>query len=81
MIRHDDINPAELRKQIRQKKITFGGNVNLKIFGKLNCKSGKRMNKQNRVFFCSEEEALERNFRPCGHCLKEKYKIWQNGLV
>ncbi|MCP9763259.1 metal-binding protein [Lacihabitans soyangensis] len=69
MIRHDDINPAELRKQIRQKKITFGGNVKLKIFGKLNCKSGKRMFKQNRVFFCSEEEALERNFRPCGHCL------------
>lgn len=59
----------------------MGGNLKLKIYGKLNCKSGKRMKKQNRVFFSSEEEAIEHNFRPCGHCMKSKYKTWKNGLV
>ncbi|MCP9756061.1 metal-binding protein [Lacihabitans sp. CCS-44] len=81
MIKHSDINSLDLHNQIRQKQICLGGNLNLKIYGTLGCKSGKRMKKQNRVFFGSEEEALERNFRPCGHCLKEKYKIWKNGLV
>ena len=31
----------------------------------------------NRVFFSSEAEAIEEGYRPCGHCLEEKYKEWQ----
>lgn len=81
MIKHSEINSLDLQNQIRQKQICLGGNLKLKIYGKLNCKSGKRMKKQNRVFFSSEEEAIEHNFRPCGHCMKSKYKTWKNGLV
>ncbi|MCF8325264.1 MAG: metal-binding protein [Leadbetterella sp.] len=81
MINHLEINNIDLHFQIRQKLICLGGNSKLKIYGKLNCKSGKRMKKQNRVFFSSEQEAIDHNFRPCGHCMNRKYKTWKNGLV
>jgi methylphosphotriester-DNA--protein-cysteine methyltransferase len=56
---------------IRKGEIPFAGNLKLKIYGKLNCRSGKRMKKENRVFFASEKEAIASGFRPCGHCLKK----------
>jgi len=51
MIKHNDIPNTELHTQIKQILICFGGNTKLKIYGTLNCSSGKRMKKQNRVFF------------------------------
>lgn len=77
MIDHSEINNRELLKKIKQKEIYFGGNKKLKIYGTLNCASGKRMKKENRVFFISEKEALENGYRPCGNCLRKKYKIWK----
>ena len=65
MLRHTEINDKDLRKEIKQNEISFGGNLALKIYGKLNCPSGKRMKKENRVFFRSEEEAIQLSFRPC----------------
>jgi methylphosphotriester-DNA--protein-cysteine methyltransferase len=81
MICHSEIDDIALRKKIRENKILFGGNKNLKIYGMLSCKSGKRMKKQNRVFFVSEKEAINSGYRPCGHCMKIKYKKWKDGLV
>jgi len=72
MIRHSEISNEELRQKIKQKKICLGGNIKLKIYGKLNCKSGKRMKRENRVFFHSETEAIELGFRSCRRCLKMK---------
>jgi methylphosphotriester-DNA--protein-cysteine methyltransferase len=77
MIKHSEISGNDLRDKIKQQKITFGGNSRLKIYGTLHCKSGKKMKLENRVFFSSEEEALENGFRPCGHCMKQKYQIWK----
>jgi hypothetical protein len=74
MILHTGISDTELRRQIKQNKISLGGNLKLKIYGKLNCRSGKRMKKENRVFFGSIKEAIEEGFRPCGHCLNNEYK-------
>ncbi|MDB5249053.1 MAG: metal-binding protein [Segetibacter sp.] len=68
-------------KLIRQEVVILGGNTKLKIYGKLNCKSGKRMKKENRVFFESKNEAIQQGFRPCGHCLYSDYKNWKNGLI
>ena len=74
MMRSDDaLMPEEIRALIRIGEITMAGNKRLKIYGKLSCSSGKRMNPENRVFFKSEEEALSLGFRPCGHCLREKF--------
>lgn len=32
---------------------------------------------EQRVFFASEQEALNYGYRPCGHCLREKYRQWK----
>ncbi len=74
MIKHLDINDRDLRSKIRSKIIGFGGNNQLKIYGTLRCRSGKRMKRENRVFFSSENEAKKNGFRPCGHCMKTAYK-------
>ena len=81
MIHHSEISDSDLRSKIKRQEIRFGGNKKLKIYGLLNCKSGKRIKCENRVFFSTEKEAVESNFRPCGHCMKTEYKNWKNGLI
>lgn len=66
-----------LKIRIIKQKIQLGGNANLKIYGTLKCKSGKRMKAKNRVFFENEKEAIESGYRPCGHCMRAKYKLWK----
>ena len=39
-----------------------------KIYGRLDCKSGMRMKKQNRVFFYSKSDAEACGYRPCKKC-------------
>jgi methylphosphotriester-DNA--protein-cysteine methyltransferase len=39
-----------------------------KIFGRLDCKSGMRMKKENRVFFLDLEDAVREGYRPCKKC-------------
>lgn len=81
MIYHSEISDDALRKKIKQKEILFGGNRNLKIYGMLSCISGKRMKKENRVFFASQEEAVGKDYRPCGHCMKKEYQTWKDGFI
>lgn len=81
MIAHSEISTKELFKKIKNKEIVFAGNKKLKIYGKLNCSSGKKMKKGNRVFFISEEEAIKNNYRPCGNCLHKKYQTWKDGII
>lgn len=59
----------------------FAGNRKLKIYGTLQCDSGKRMKWAKRVFFTSEKEAIEKGYRSCGHCMKVAYNNWKNGIV
>jgi methylphosphotriester-DNA--protein-cysteine methyltransferase len=72
-----------LYKLIAAGQIKLGGNKKLKIYGTLNCASGKRMKVENRILFKDEEEAIANNFRPCGNCLAAEYKIWKknNGTI
>ncbi|MHA3786670.1 Ada metal-binding domain-containing protein [Flavobacterium hauense] len=83
MIEHSQLSATELRALIKAGVLTLGGNKKLKIFGQLNCSSGKRMLKENRVFFTSAHEAKYFGYRPCGHYMKQDYKIWKqdNGLI
>jgi len=81
MIRHNDISNEEVRAKIKAKKIHFAGNSNLKIYGILSCKSGKRMKTKNRVFFSSEATAIKNGYRPCGHCMRTAYKKWKNETI
>jgi len=77
MIAHSELTKEELRKKIRNGTICFGGNLKLKIYGRLDCSSGKRMKKGNRVFFNSKSEAVHLGFRPCGHCMSKEYRDWK----
>jgi hypothetical protein len=78
MIRHADLTGAELFSLMRCGAITLGGNGRLRIYGRLDCASGKRLKRQNRVFFSNENEAIRAGYRPCGHCLKQAYRAWHN---
>ena len=85
MIRHQDILDEKgtnhlLMYLIKSKQITVGGNKSLKIYGTLNCKSGKRMKTQNRVFFKDIQEAVALGFRPCGHCMRLEYLEWKKRI-
>ncbi|AEM69228.1 hypothetical protein Murru_0172 [Allomuricauda ruestringensis DSM 13258] len=78
---HSNLNEKEVRTLIRKGEIILAGHKRLKIYGTLKCTSGKRMKKENRVFFNSENEAQKLGFRPCGHCMRVAYKEWKDGFV
>jgi len=81
LIKHNETTAVILRSRIRKKEIILAGNGKLKIYGLLSCGFGKRMKKENRVFFESENNAVKNGYRPCGQCMKEKYKNWKDGSV
>jgi len=60
---------------------TFGGNSKLKIYRRLDCPSALSIIRRfpgnyekSMVFFADEKIALAAGYRPCGNCLREKYK-------
>ncbi len=77
MYHHIELEKRKPKTLIDNGEIVLGGNKKLKIYGTLFCKSGKRMKRENRVFFSSEKEAIDEGYRPCGHCMKEKYQKWR----
>ena len=83
MIFHRDLGKTKqertkkLSALIRKGEICYGGYFKAKIYGLLRCASGRRMKLENRVFFKDENAAIKDGFRPCGHCLTEKYRQWK----
>ena len=78
MLSHTHLTRRDLSLLLQQGTITLAGNAKLKIYGLLTCSSGKRMKKENRVFFKTETEAIQLGFRPCGHCLRAHYLKWKS---
>jgi len=63
---------------------TFGGYRLKKIYGRLDCWSAnanlaKGGYREHRVFFADEAAAIAAGYRPCGHCLRERYAAWRAG--
>jgi hypothetical protein len=62
---------------------TLGGNVTLKIYGRLDCARAiadlPRGYARHRVFFADEPAAIAAGFRPCGRCMHEQYAHWKAG--
>ncbi|HEY5825486.1 MAG TPA: Ada metal-binding domain-containing protein [Cyclobacteriaceae bacterium] len=77
MLNHQNLSADQLHQLIRTRQVSFAGNSKLKIYGTLHCLSGKRMKKENRVFFKSEKEAIQNEYRPCGHCMRKEYLDWR----
>lgn len=66
-------------------KGALGGHKKLKIYGRLDCPSAlkwleKGYYKKNRVFFDSEQTAIEAGYRPCAVCMKKEYKLWKENI-
>ena len=51
----------------------YAGITTMKIFGTLDCKSGMRAKKENRIFFHFWNDAVAAGFRPCKLCKPTKY--------
>ena len=83
MINHQDVlaNGFAGRRQlavfISTGQVLLAGNRRLKIYGMLQCVSGKRMKTANRVFFANEADAVALGYRPCGHCMRSEYLLWR----
>jgi hypothetical protein len=77
MWRHEILTHKDLKNLLQNSEIQLAGNMRLKVYGLLTCTSGKRMKKENRVFFKNETEAIQLGFRPCGHCLRKAYAKWK----
>lgn len=83
MITHADLGTTGfaqiklLRALLNSGQISMAGNRKLKIYGRMECASGKRMKTGNRVFFKDKQEALQNGYRPCGHCLQQAYQQWK----
>lgn len=63
---------------------TIGGNSKLKIYGRLDCPSALRYLEKgqyakHRIFFANESDAISNGYRPCGICMRRKYKMWKAG--
>ncbi|WP_461112390.1 Ada metal-binding domain-containing protein [Spirosoma jeollabukense] len=83
MIRHLDLGPTSfgqlrtLVTLVKRESITLGGHRPGKIYGRLNCRTGRRMKPANRVFFRDETEAVAQGYRPCAVCMPKAYKVWR----
>ena len=58
-----------------------GGHRGTKVYGRLDCPTAlacgaKGKYVQQRVFFADEEVAIAAGYRPCGHCLRPRYRRW-----
>jgi hypothetical protein len=61
----------------------LGGNRRLRIYGRLDCGSAlaalPRGYAQHRVFFADEVAAIAAGYRPCGNCMRARYREWKRG--
>jgi methylphosphotriester-DNA--protein-cysteine methyltransferase len=82
MQHHKHLTPIDLRNLIHSGEIQFAGWFTGKIYGHLSCISGKhKINRENRVFFKTEQEALQLGYRPCAICMKNAYKVFKNKQI
>ncbi|WP_421889847.1 Ada metal-binding domain-containing protein [Marinoscillum sp.] len=81
MVLHTEVTDVELRQEIRRGQLVLAGHRQSKTYGKLRCRSGQRMHRENRIFFESESEALVLGYRPCGSCMHAAFKKWKHGVI
>jgi methylphosphotriester-DNA--protein-cysteine methyltransferase len=77
---HSLLKNADVHSLIRKGAIRLGGNKKLRIYGKLDCVSGMKMQRKNRIFFSDSREAESLHFRPCAHCMRDQYQQWKNEI-
>lgn len=77
MVLHTTLGDREIWCHLKSRSLVLAGNRKLKIYGHLNCCAGKRMKKENRIFFTNTDEPKQFGYRPCHHCMPGEYKKWK----
>jgi hypothetical protein len=61
----------------------LGGNSLARIYGRLDCGSARAALPNgyagHRRFFADESAAIAAGYRPCGNCLRSRYREWKHG--
>lgn len=61
----------------------LGGNSQARIYGLLSCGAARqalgRGYESIRVFFADEDAAIAAGYRPCGTCMRVRYRQWAGG--
>jgi methylphosphotriester-DNA--protein-cysteine methyltransferase len=60
----------------------LGGHARTKVYGTMDCPVAlsllrRGFQPRHRVFFADEETAIAAGFRPCGACLRTRYREWR----
>jgi len=60
----------------------LGGHRRTKVYGRLDCPVAlsflrRGFEPKHRVFFADEETAIAAGFRPCGACMRLRYREWR----
>jgi methylphosphotriester-DNA--protein-cysteine methyltransferase len=63
-------------------KGTLGGHSRTRVYGRLDCPSAlsflrRGFEPRSRVFFADEATAIAAGYRPCGTCMRERYRAWK----
>jgi methylphosphotriester-DNA--protein-cysteine methyltransferase len=61
---------------------TLGGHARTKVYGRLDCPVAlsllrRGFKPRSRVFFADEADAVAAGYRPCGACMRSKYRAWR----
>jgi methylphosphotriester-DNA--protein-cysteine methyltransferase len=61
---------------------TLGGHARTRVYGRLDCPVALSLLRRGfkpryRVFFADESVAIAAGYRPCGACMREKYRAWK----
>ena len=73
---------ADGRAYASETKGTLGGHARTRVYGRLDCPVAlsllrRGFEPRHRVFFADEETAIAAGHRPCGACLRAKYREWK----
>lgn len=60
----------------------LGGHARTQVYGRLDCPVAlsllrRGFQPRHRVFFADESVAIAASYRPCGACLRDKYREWK----
>jgi methylphosphotriester-DNA--protein-cysteine methyltransferase len=63
-------------------KGALGGHARTKVYGRLDCPVAlsllrRGFEPKHRVFFADEETAIAAGYRPCGACMRGRYRQWR----
>ena len=82
LVGHYTLIGRDGRPYASEVKGQLGGNRRTKVYGTMDCPVAlsllrRGFEPKHRMFFLDEETAIAAGFRPCGACMRERYREWR----